>query len=345
MKLNLLAALLGVSLSGIAVTVVASSPQNPSVGSSGYLVLSVIFVASILGRYLALFREPNPTRWTGERLRGWFYLHAIYWVGGIWNGLILYGLFFYSLRGAFFPVWPLWVGVAILIALSSNYLIMQSLGQEYENWQGDSYRGAAAYARLARGMLMANSRYGVLQLKASVVMAKKLLRTRSFVPIDINAVSGTLAVLAGTPSLDYQKLSGIAGSLEKLPQVDTLPGAIKTFLDSLSWPRSFEHVEPEPRRSDYPRLTIFFSFFALLIAGVALLAESNREAILQIFGILITQNSLAVIEAGIGLIGVSVILYVLRGVAPFLAIRKYWPREDYDPDTSEPRPVSSTATS
>jgi len=197
---------------------------------------------------------------------------------------------------------------------------------------------------LTKGILVANYRYGMLQLKASVVIAKRLLHTRYFVPIDIDAVSGTLAILAVTPSIDYPKLSGLAGSLERLPQVDTLPETFKTFLDSLGWPRSFESVEPEPRRSDYPRLTILFSFFALLIAGIALFAESNCEAILQILGTFIAQNSLVLIEAGIGLVGLSVILYVLRGVVPFLAIRKYWRREDYHLDASEPEPGSASAT-
>ncbi len=326
-------ALLAVGIIEGSIILIAASSQDQLTASWGVNVLGLGFTLAIFGFSYRQYTERNLRKSTAEPLRAWFLLQAIYWASNILNGVVVYAVILFVFGGgAFIPVWPVWVGVGMSIAVTSNFLIMQTLGQGYESLRGDSYGGAAAFARLARGMLSAKNRYGLFQLRRSLRMARKLFYARDFVPKDIDAISATLETLQDAPSLEFEKVSELATALEKLPDLATLPASFKTFLDSLEWPRSFEHVTPEPRHSDYPRLSVILSIVVALVAIIALFAEPSREAVLESIGGFIARNLLALIDASAVLVAVIFLVRTFSLSVPLLALYKYWPKENIQPE-------------
>jgi lipopolysaccharide export LptBFGC system permease protein LptF len=178
-------------------------------------------------------------------------------------------------------------------------------------------------------MLSAENLHGLYHLKTSLNMAKRMFQRRSFVPRDIDGVSLSLDVMGEAQQIDFGKLANLASSLEGVPRnIGELPASFSRLLDSLNWPRNFDRVSQETRRSDYPRLTLIISMVAVMIAFLALLAEPNRELILQSSGSLLIANSYAALGSLFFIIAVYATLRALGPIVPLVSIRRYWKREE-----------------
>ncbi len=311
---------------GALVTIVVS-PEDQTISFFGAGVVETIFIIAFATYALVEQCGWNLRKLTADPLRTWMLLHGIYWLAGVLNGIVLYGLFLYlTAGGKFSPNWTLLIGSNFVFALSANFLLMRTLGQEYQSVRGSCLTGAASFARLARGMIERKNRYGINQLMLSMRMARGIFRGLSFVPHEMEATAATLVTLRETDSRPIEALSHVARSLEELPKLDSLPGAFRNFLEMLSWPRGFDTFDSSKRYSDYPRLTIIFTAILSVTAVVALLSESIRQGALQTVGTFAIQNSPELIGASAVLVAFILVVRSVSWPVPFLALR-YWPGE------------------
>ncbi len=306
---------------------VAISAQNQTVALWGTGVAESILLIAIVAYGLVDQLGWNPRKLTADPLRTWMLLHGIYWLAGVLNGIILYGLLLYVAVGMFSSTWIALTGISFVFALAANFLLMRVLGQEYQSLRGSCLTGAASFARLARGMIERQNRYGINQLILAMKMARGIFRGLFFIPHDMDAVVATLVTLRETGSWTGEALSHVAQSLEQLPKPDSLPDAFRRFLDMLAWPKGFKTIEGSRRYSDYPKLMIIFTAILAVAGVIALFSEPIRQGGLQTLGNLASQNSLKL--GGVAALSVAFIL-VLRTLSwpfPFLGLR-YWPREN-----------------
>jgi hypothetical protein len=306
---------------------IAFSAENQTIAIWGAGVVESVFIIAFVAYALADQLGWNLRKLTADPLRAWIFLHAIYWLAGVLNGIILYGLFLYIMVGGKFSSnWILVMGSNFVFALAANFLVMRALGQEYQSLRGSCLTGAASFARLARGMIERKNRYGINQLMLSMRMARGMFRGLSFVPHRMDAAAATLVTLRETGSWSVETLSLVAQSLEELPKLDSLPGAFKNFLDMLGWPGGFDVIDPPRRYSDYPKLTILFTAVLSVAAVAALFSDLVRQGVLQILGNFAIQNSLVLVGALALLIDFVLVVRTISWPVPFLALR-YWPRE------------------
>jgi hypothetical protein len=304
---------------------VAVSAENQTVAFWATGFVETVFMITLGAFALTDQYGWTPRKLTADPLRTWMLLHAIYWLAGVLNGVILYGLLLYVAFGTFSSNWIALTGISFVLTLAANFLLMRALGQEYQSLRGSSLTGAASFARLARGMIERQNRYGVNQLILSVKMARAIFRGLLFVPQDMDAVVATLVTMRETGSLHIGALSQVAQSLEQLPKPDSLPDAFRKLLDTLSWPRGFKTIEGPQRSSDYPKLTIIFTAVLAVAGVIALLSEPIRQGGLQTLANFAFQNSLKVGGATALSIAFLLVVRTISWPVPFIALR-YWPR-------------------
>ncbi len=321
-------AFFAVALVEVALVAVAVSPENQTVSFGGASVVESVFIIAFAAYALVDQCGWNLRKLTADPLRTWMVLHGIYWLAGVLNAIVLYGLILYLTAGGQFSAnWTLLIGFNFVFALAANFLLMRTFGQEYQSVRGSCLTGAASFARLARGMIERDNRYGINQLMRSMRMARGIFRGLAFAPHDMDATFATLVTLRDTDSLPVEGLSQVARSLEELPKLDSLPGAFGNFLDMLSWPKGFDIIDSSKRYSDYPRLTIIFTAILSVAAVVALLSEPIRQGTLQSLGTFAIQNSPRLVGVSALFIAFVLVVRTISWSVPFLALR-YWPRKN-----------------
>ncbi len=324
---NLVAvAIVLVGIEELGVLLTAISPTWGTTGPLGVYVSFASFLASLTGFALLRSFETNLRSRTTDPLLAWLYLHLLYWLTAILNGFLLILAIFYILAGgAFQPNWPFTLAVIEITTWYSVFLLLNGLGQDYQSIRGSSWAGAAAFAKLARGMLQEKPHGALTQLSKCLQIARNLFGERQYYPKDLDAISSTLEALAQTTLIQSTALVDVATALEHLPTVKDLPPAFDSFLKEQEWPSGFEHV-PRPRRSAHQRLVILLATLTALSTFLTALSDATRQSLFNFVGSFVT-SWLIFILAGFGVVIALIALgYAVTYSVPLAWVREYWPR-------------------
>ncbi len=324
-----LVATLLVGLQELSVILIALSSNSGLSGDAGSFAVyigfgsffGVLLLSTVLQNLEVNLRERTPSP-----PLAWLYLHTLYWLPSAINGVILYLGVLYVLAGKnVLPGWPLLLAFWVIVSWFYDYLLLQGVGQGYQNFRGASWAGAAAFAKLAHGMFQKKRRTGLSPLLKSLTMTQSLFSLRRYAPEDLDAVYSTVVALSETPSINFESLLVLTRTLATLPRIDELPLALSQFLRDTKWPGMFKHV-PFKRTSSSQRAVVFLGALTALSTFLAALPDDQRRSFFGTGGSFLISNLIPIL-ATLGIVFATfATLYAVVYSVPIGYVRRFWPK-------------------